>query len=166
MKKKISLFYIKSNSKKSCIISVELYIDPSTLANLNHLDNNFYIGFSGFNENGVIIKTPVDYDFYYLYNLAEDIRTIFNVVEFENGMTTNELIEFEIKRLRKLTEKLKLINKELQNEIVRYKNYEEEMEAWIEISGTKGLKTQFYNNENIRLSYLIERVTIESSILK
>ena len=166
MKKKVSLYYIKTNFKKSCIISLERYIDPTTLVHLNHLDDNFYIGFSGFNEYGGIIDTPVDYDFYYFYNLAEDIRTIFNIVKFEKIMTANELIAFESERLRILTEQLKLINKELQNELVRYKDYEEEMKAWIDRNGTKGLKTQFYNNEDIQLSYLIERLTFESSILK
>ena len=166
MNKKITLFYIKTKQNKNCIIRLEVYTDPFTLKNLNHLNYDYYIGFMGFDDNGEILKTPVSYDFYYFYNMVQDIRTVINLVKFKNNMTANELLQFENQRLKKLKKQRVLLTNELQNELYKYKNYENDMEKWIGINGSKGLKIQFYNNEDIKLSYIIERVAIENNILK
>lgn len=166
MNKKITLLYIKTKQNKNCIIRLEVYTDPSTLINLNHLNYDYYIGFMGFDENGKLLKTPVSYDFYYFYNMVQGIRTVINLVKFKNRITAKELLQFENQRLKKLKEQRELLTSELQNELFKYKNYENDMEKWIEINGSKSLKIQFYNNEDIKLSYIIERVAIENSILK
>jgi hypothetical protein len=163
MQKKITMYYILSNLKRDRIMSCIAELDTNVLNDLFHLHNDYYIGFSGFGNDSMILETPIEYDFYYFYNMVEDIRTILGVVKFDKEMSCNDLLIFELNRLKNLNKQRLLINKCLKEELVKYRKYIDEMNYWILKNGSGQLKLRFQNDEDVELSYLIERVASDNA---
>jgi hypothetical protein len=157
----INLYYIVSNLGKEQIKSYQILFDTDTIKELNHVNFDYYIGFSGFGDQQELIETPVRYDFYYFYNMLEDKQTIYDAIKFEKEMPYIDLINFEIHRLKKLKEQEILHDKILREELAKYKKYVDEMNYWIATKGSPQLKMRFFNKEDIELCYLIERVSLD-----
>jgi hypothetical protein len=161
----INLFYIVSTLNKDQIMSHKFLFNTDTLKDLPHLNQDYYVGFSGFENLEQILPTPVNYDFYYFYNMLEDKRTIYDIIKFGEEMAYIDLISFEIHRLKKLKEREMLCDKILQEELSKYRKYLDEMSNWLSNDVCTPLKLRFYNNEDISLCYLIERVDLNNNLL-
>lgn len=161
----INLYYIISILGKEQIMHYKILFDTDIIKDLNHKNLDYYIGFSGFDNHGKIITTPLSFDFYYFYNMIEDIQIINDTIKFLKEMSYIELIDFEIHRIKKLKDQELITHSILNEELSKYKKYLAEMSYWISNNGSPQLKLRLYNNEDIKLCYLIERVNIDKQIL-
>jgi hypothetical protein len=162
MHKKIKIYYILTNVNGPQIMTIKAYTDTNIIAEINHTNNEYYIGFSGFDENGQIVGTAVKYDFYYFYNMVEDIMVITDSINFKSEMSPEKLLIIETNRIKKLKEQKVIATIELYSQLKSYEIYKAEMKDWIIENGSKQLKAQFAFSEDVELSYLIERINVEN----
>jgi hypothetical protein len=162
MCEKITIYYILNDFNDRQTICLEAQTDTSIISDINHTNNEYFIGFSGFDENNQIVGTIVKYDFYYFYNMVEDIMVVTDSISFTREMSPEELLIIEINRIKKLKEQKMLATIELYSQLKSYEIYKAEMKDWINDNGSEQLKTRFAFSEDIELSYLIERVNKEN----
>lgn len=166
MYEKIKIHYLIVKEKDLQVISLQAYIDTSIIDEINHKKNEYYIGFSGFDEKGKVVGTTIRYDFYYFYNMVEDIMVITDSLYFTREIRPEELLIIETNRIKKLKEQKNIATLQLFNRLKTYEIYKAEMKDWISENGSEQLRVRFAFNEDVELSYLIERINIENLKIK
>lgn len=162
MDNKIRVYYIVENADMQKITYIETFIEKKYLHNISHKDNDYYIGFSGFDKENQPIKTIIGYDFYYFYNMVEGIMEINDIIKFENEMDIQDLLEFERNRVNEVQQQKMIITIEYNMRLKEYEKYKNDINYWIKYMGSSELNNMLLNGEEVELSYLIERVNWEN----